>query len=230
MANISYKTPQEQFIMKDINLNIASIEEIEEYRSKMIMREVHCLRQIEIYLHNDHLDNINEDYEDFEKTVKSHLNKIEDGAIGSSPFDKKILEDKNVKSIDGLELYDFVNEDNFRACLELYHYYLLCQYALQQSDEFRVKKFKKMLLNTPIGTQTLINELAHRIPDDLPEGHDDEKFFLEIHVYNSLFNQIYDGNEYNRESYELICEYIYQNGRKFTPIQLLINKIEKKYY
>ena len=54
MANIEYRTNEEHLIMKDINLNLASIEEVDNYKKKMFTRASYCESQIEIILKNDH--------------------------------------------------------------------------------------------------------------------------------------------------------------------------------
>ena len=98
MANIEYRTNEEHLIMKDINLNLASIEEVDNYKKKMFTRASYCESQIEIILKNDH------SYDEI--AVESHLEKIILGAAYSDPFDDEDGDESinvNDKELDDLK-------------------------------------------------------------------------------------------------------------------------------
>lgn len=132
MAIIRYDSNEEPITIS--NLDNASEQEISKY----------CK---EVY------DEMGENYEDIRNLIledksydeiatNKHYYKITDGITSSSPFDKKILKNENITSIDFVDMNDFNNEENFRKCLELYYK------ALKLNDEFD-KSYK--LLETKFG-------------------------------------------------------------------------------
>lgn len=103
MANIEYKSEEEPLYRNDFNPFVAPKEEIEE------------------------------DLKEQEKVFQSHVDELRvlvgqekmkiivEGAADSYPFDKKLIYNSNIKSIDKVNRYDFKDEKSFIEVLEVYH-------------------------------------------------------------------------------------------------------------
>ena len=107
MANIEYKSKKEQLYRNDFNPYVAPKEEIEEDLKEQ-RRLFKCIvNELGFLLGEEKLKII----------VK--------GAVGSYPFDKKLIYNSNIKSIDKVNRYDFKDEKSFIRVLEVYHELLI---------------------------------------------------------------------------------------------------------
>lgn len=106
MANIVYKSEEEQNIRSDFNPYQASREEL----------EMDLKQQFKL------LTDYRNKFYDF--LDEEHADRIFEGTVVSSPFSKTILSDDNVKAVDEVRLQDFDDEKTFKKVLEWYYCYL----------------------------------------------------------------------------------------------------------
>lgn len=114
MAIIRYNSSEETISIS--NINNASEEELINYLKELIKKRSKNWE----YFKNILLEDKSGDVE----SARIHFYEIDDAAMYSSPFDKKILKDDAVTSIDNLDINDFRDEKNFRKCLESYYKWL----------------------------------------------------------------------------------------------------------
>lgn len=142
MANIEYKTKAEQNRESNFNPYVVSLEEIEEYM-RICVNEISFLRDklYWIIAKNYGYDSNSKNPIYDEKATYEHFERIYDGALVSSPFEKEIIYDENVKAVDELKLYDFKDETYFRDALPLYYEIVLGIYELKFCEEAKHKRW-----------------------------------------------------------------------------------------
>ena len=105
MANIEYKSDEEKLYRKSFNPFVASKEEIENDMKEQYELFISKVSELDSIIGGD----------------MDYLKKIVDGAKNSSPFDKRIIYNSNVKAVDELKLYDFKDEKTFKQALSVYY-------------------------------------------------------------------------------------------------------------
>ena len=104
MVDIQYKSEKEKLYRKSFNPHVASNEEIKKDMKEQ--QKLLCDKYLDLSMLVDDNDLIS---------------KIMEKTRNPSPFDKKIIYDSNVKSVDNVYLYDFKDEKTFREVLKLYY-------------------------------------------------------------------------------------------------------------
>ena len=107
MANIEYKSKKEKLYRNDFNPYVAPKKEVEEDLKEQKR------------LFKGHLGHLNF------LVGEEHMIKIVDGAVGSYPFDKKLIYNSNIKSMDEVNRYDFKDDKSFKEVLEVYQELLI---------------------------------------------------------------------------------------------------------
>ena len=108
MANIEYKSGDEQLYRNDFNPYVASKEEVEKDLKEQRKLFKNHVMNLGLFITDDEL-----------------VRQIVKGAVGSYPFDKKLIYNGNIKSIDKVNRYDFKDEKSFIEVLEVYHELLI---------------------------------------------------------------------------------------------------------
>ena len=215
MANIQYKTKEEQNPLINFNPKKTSIEKIDEYIYELNSGQGRCFEKMRMAIERDCLSN--------DCDVWGRLEKITDSAIHSTLFDERILNDYNLKSVDEIKLYDFNDERNFRDCLKAYHCYLQYQEAREFCINVLCCKLNEMISNSSIDAQTLINIIYDEICDYYNITEED----MEYYDYKIIFTKIYDGNKDNYYKFAHIA--VHLKFRGFTALESLIHKIEQNF-
>lgn len=188
MAKIEYKSKKEQLGRTEFNPYLASIQEIEDDMEK--------LEEL-IHKYAGDLISILLEEHDTDEETKKHFIRIYTGIRGSTPFDKKIINDKNVKAVDELKLSDFKYEKNFRDCLENYYYFLLYEDGLDKDYDALIVKITDLLNQSPISKKLLLKELF-KLDEEINYNNSEYNiiyYLIRKYSFNKLKNMISDAEK-----------------------------------
>lgn len=175
MANIEYKSTEEQNRRTDFNPYKASMEEIEKDWIDLKDKLDYSISVLYYTIDQEYPNNL--------AAADKHAKRILDGAKHSSPFNEKLIYDERIKSIDEVKLEDFKYEKTFRACLESYYSILWYLDAMRADNEALIDKLVDLITNSTSGVKTIVNG----IKDEVYEGK-----YADYTDYGILYQLIYD--------------------------------------